>query len=71
VTGRLLEKLTVALLVKFPTFKYNILLFVVLNNIQQFTLLLSEDRGYIYIAGMTYECLVVIIAITSSTECPV
>jgi hypothetical protein len=35
-TGRLLEKLTVALLVKFPTFNYNLPLFIVFNNIQQF-----------------------------------
>ena len=35
-TGRLLEQLTVALLVKFPTFNLNLLLFIVFNNIQQF-----------------------------------
>jgi hypothetical protein len=36
-TEKLLEQLTVALLVKkFPTFDYNLPLFVVFNNIQQF-----------------------------------
>jgi len=31
--GRFLEKLTVAVLVKFPTFNYNVTLHIVFNNI--------------------------------------